>query len=161
MNIRHAWSNGVDFGGVVGIALAGLGLLVGVGPESTTLFFRLSPGFMAIIPEIVAGTLGGALAFGGLFAASHAVVHSVPGLRTLMGEPKSPGQSPSYSYAAQLGRGKSVAEEIEAKDIRLASSKQVPSPTGAREEINRQTRHVENLHNQRQFIEAQMDQINR
>ncbi len=162
MNIRHAWSKGVDFGGIVGIALAGLGLLVGFGPESSTLVFKIAkPGFLAIIPEIVAGTLGGALAFGSLFAVSHAVVHSVPGLRTLMGEPKSPGQPAPHSFAAEVGRGKSVAERIEPKDIRLASSQQVPTPTGTREETNRQTRHVENLHNQREFIEAQMDQINR
>lgn len=76
MSISSSISQGVSVGSVFGLLAATASLLIG------------PPIYLAIIPTLFAGSMLGAAAGGVLAASSHLMIHAVPGLRTLMGEPK-------------------------------------------------------------------------
>jgi hypothetical protein len=150
LNIKRAFWNGVDFGAVAGIVVAAIGLVAGIGPESQTLIFGVSnpSSFAIIMPELFFGTLAGAGICGVLSAAAHVLVHTIPGMRTIMGEPKHT-KKPHFSHANYIGRDRSVADEITIDDIRASAQRQNSTTIKAEDVIDVKTNHAETLMKQR------------
>ena len=140
MNITSAVSNGISFGACVG-TLACAAAVIGAGTTfalpalvSTSL---ATPTVATFFMDLVVSTIASAGVFGALFGATHAVVHTVPGLSTVVGEPKKTKFQSRAAQARAIDNGRApdeFAQEAEYTETNYARTDHIRD--NWREEIN-------------------------
>ena len=107
MGIKRAFANGVTVGAMFGMLGAVVSMLAG------------PPAFLAIIPTLAAGSILGAVVGGLISTSAHLMVDAVPGMRHIVGKPRTHDAATHYidpSIAARRQRSAGVLNKLDRLD---------------------------------------------